>query len=69
MSFSIKSSHKYVKPPVETESVVDTFYSTSSSYKPSTVPKGSTNTDSDRREGSNNGMVVRTTNTSVEDYY
>jgi hypothetical protein len=69
-SFSVKSSHRLVNPTPEPEP--EPYPSTNYYYGEKVkqpVTKGWTNSDSDRKEGSNKGMVIRTTNTSVEDYY
>jgi hypothetical protein len=72
-SFTVKSSHRFVNPPVEETPAPSpsSYYYSSSSTKSVQLqqPKGWTNTDTDRKEGSAKGMVIRTTNTSVEDFY
>ena len=70
-SFTVKSTHRFVNPPIEDPTPTSSYYhSSTSSTKPAVQqPKGWTNTDTDRKEGSQKGMVIRTIDTSVEDYY
>jgi len=69
-SFSVKSSHRFVNPPVEPEPVPSTYYYSGSSTAPKPAqPKGYTNTETDRKKGSKQGISIRTTNTAMEDFY
>jgi len=65
-SFAIKSSHRLVNPPLEDTS---NSYFDDNVTKSTSNLKGWTKTDSERKESSTKGMVIRTTNTSVEDFY
>ncbi len=65
-SFTIKSSHRFVNPVQECDPDPIDYYSPIT--KPE-VHKPKCHTDNVRKEGSQKGMVIRTTNTSVEDYY
>lgn len=65
--FRIKSSHPFVNPsPVEEEDDESSVYSLAVPPKP--VPP-STNTISDVRTGSSQGMAIRTSVTGMADYY
>lgn len=70
VSFTVKSSHKFVNPPSEESSVsIPSSYQYSNIINTQQRPKGWTNNDTIRKEGSSKGMAIRTTNTSVEDFY
>ena len=72
-SFTVKSTHRFVNPSAQ-ETLApppppDYYYSPSSSSIKSQLPKSYTNIDTNRKEGSTEGMAIRVTNTSVEDFY
>ena len=69
MSFCVKSTHKFVNPPVDQDKETNYDYFTPYPASKSISIKGVTNSDPNRREDSQKGMVIRTTNTSVEDFY
>lgn len=80
MSFSVKSSHKFINPPAHTESYFDSL-STSPSTSLSTSPvsttskkpvdpsKPDTNTDTSVKSSSTSGMAMRASQGALEDYY
>lgn len=69
-SFAIKSSHRFVNPTVEETLIIDSSKEDDPDLTISVKQtKGATKTESYRKESSDTGMVIRTTNTSLEDYY
>lgn len=64
-SFAIKSTHRFVNPQPEQTTDDSTYYNVTT-----TQPvKSWTNTDSDCKQGSQQGIAIRTTAASVEDFY
>jgi hypothetical protein len=64
-SFAVKSTHRFVNSQLTQEPDIESLFLDKSLEKKG----GTSNTDNNRKEGSAKGMVIRTTNTSVEDYY
>lgn len=62
-TFSVKSTHKYVNTANEEEDT--SFYYSAKK----TVSKPRTETESLNREGSAKGISIKTTTTSMEDFY
>ena len=71
MSFSVKSSHKFINPPAPTQTCTD-LLSTSSSpatKKPEDTSELTSNTNTTVKSGSTTGMAMRTNQVALEDYY
>ena len=73
-SFSIKSSHKFINPVVKEEEDIEketNFFFTSklSSKIIQETMNLSETQNTDRKEGSNTGLAIRSTYSSLEDFY
>jgi len=75
-SFAVRSTHRLVETGSEAESSAPTttpYYYNDNSHNSSrgfnAPQKGYTDTDSMRRQGSAQGMSIRTTDSSAEDFY
>jgi hypothetical protein len=71
-SFCIRSSHKFVNPPVQQEDTEKetNFYTSKITNKILQQSLNiSTNQNTERKEGSNSGLAIRSTASSLEDFY
>lgn len=67
-SFSMKSTHRFVTNDSETDQEISEY--SNLEYTSSTEQeKTTTDTESQRKKGSAEGMAIRTTSTSQEDFY
>lgn len=68
-SFSMKSTHRFVTNDSETDQEINEYstleYTSSTEQQKTTT----TDTESQRKKGSTEGMAIRTTSTSQEDFY
>jgi hypothetical protein len=69
MSFSVKSSHKFVNPPIPQTQEVKYDDSLSADKQQQVVYKPTTNTDTNVKTGSTTGMAMRTSQSGLEDFY
>lgn len=72
-SFSVKQSHRLVNTEVEAEEASQPagsyYYGDTTKKTPATRVKPIADSESQRTEGSNKGISIRTTGTAAEDYY
>jgi hypothetical protein len=75
-SFNVKASHKFISSatnssqPQSSSEASSSVYSFSDSVEGlSTTSKTSVDTESTRKQGSSKGISIKSSSTSIEDYY
>ena len=76
-SFNVKASHRFINSatnssqPQQTTSSLKTseLYSFEDSFSELNSSKPLVNTESDRKQSSSKGMSIKSSSTSIEDYY
>lgn len=72
-SFAIRSSHKFVNPTVKEEDLEkETSYFFTSKLTGKNIQETmniSATQNTERKEGSNSGLAIRATSSSLEDFY